>query len=253
MRACYLDLDGTVLGAGGSLLRDGGGAFTTDGVRALGALAAADVPVVIVSGRRAADVAEDARVVGAAGWIAELGALDCGYPVAEGQSVHDAITATGVPDHLLALAGGALVPYAPWCDDREGSHLLVGRAAPEVLAAAHDLSRGTLRLVDNGCVDAEGRRSYHLLPAAAGKGPAVARDAATRGVDLAASLAVGDSRADLELVGVLGTVALVANSVTGDPTLADDAPWITAGSYGAGVLEAVGRWLAGDPALDLIR
>jgi len=253
MRACYLDLDGTLLGAGGCLLYDGGGAFTTDGVQALGALVGADVPVVVVSGRRAADVAEDARVLGAAGWIAELGAIDCGYPVAEGQSVHDAIAATGVPDHLIAIAGGALIPYAPWCDDRRGSHLLVGRATPEVMAAAHDLSRGTLRLVDNGRADAEGRRAYHLLPAIAGKGPAVARDAAARGVDLDASLGVGDSRADLELVGVLGTVALVANALADDPTLADDAPWITRDSFGAGVLEAVERWLAGDPALDVIR
>lgn len=115
------------------------------------------------------------------------------------------------------------------------------------------LSRGTLRLIDNGIATSDGRRTFHLLPAEAGKGPAVARDIARRGARPQDCLAVGDSRADLELAEVVGLMAIVHNGVEDDPTLDEDAPWVTSASYGAGVLEAVERWLADDPALDRIR
>jgi hypothetical protein len=64
---------------------------------------------------------------------------------------------------------------------------------------------------------------------------------------------VGDSRADLELSGVVGVLAIVRNGADDDPSLATDAPWVTAERHGAGVREAVERWLAGDPALERLR
>jgi hydroxymethylpyrimidine pyrophosphatase-like HAD family hydrolase len=151
----------------------------------------------------------------------------------------------------LTWADGDLEPYLPWAIGREGSHLLVGRATEETMELVETLSRGTLRLVDNGGAG-DGRRVYHLLPAGAGKGPAVARDVARRGADAAACLGVGDSRADLELVGVVGLVAIVANGVDDDPALATEAQWITRARHGAGVLEAVERWLADDPLLESV-
>lgn len=51
MSAAYLDLDGTLLGPAGSLLHGEGGRYTDAAVRALGLLAGAGVPVVLVSGR----------------------------------------------------------------------------------------------------------------------------------------------------------------------------------------------------------
>ena len=65
LRCLYVDLDGTLLGRGASLLRDGEGAFTTIGVRALEACARTDVEVVLYSGRRRAQVFEDTRIIGA--------------------------------------------------------------------------------------------------------------------------------------------------------------------------------------------
>jgi hypothetical protein len=253
VRVCYLDLDETLLGRGGGLFRDGAGLFSYEGVGALEALHAAEVPTVLVSGRRLAELNAIARMLGADGAIGELGACDAGYPTADGQNVHEAIAATGIIDTLLAWANGGLEPYWPWAAGREGSHLLVGHAGPDAIELVHTLSRGTLRLVDNGTVAAEGRRAYHLLPAGAGKGPAVARDIERRGARAAACLAVGDSRADLELSGVVGVLAIVRNGADDDPSLATDAPWVTAERHGAGVREAVERWLAGDPALDQLR
>ena len=253
MRVCYLDLDETLLGHGGGLFRDGGGAFSYEAVRAFEALHRAEVPAVLVSGRRLAELRAIARMLGADGALGELGACDAGYPTEPGQNVHQAIAATGIVEALLAWSGGALEPYLPWSDGREGSHLLIGTAGSGAMEFVHTLSGGRLRLVDNGASAGDGRRVYHLMPAGAGKGPAVARDIARRGADPRGCLAVGDSRADLELVGVVGLMAIVRNGVDDDPALADEAQWVTNARHGAGVLEAVGRWLDGDPLLDPLR
>jgi len=251
-RVCYLDLDETLLGHGGRILRDGNDAFSYDAIRALEALHDADVPVVLVSGRRLPELAAIARMLGAAGALGELGACDAGYPTEPGQTVHEAIAATGIVETLLAWAEGALEPYEPWATGRFGSHLLVGTVGRDAVELVDTLSRGTLRLVDNGGTG-DGRRAYHLLPAGAGKGPAVAGDVARRGADPRLCLAVGDSHADLELMDAVGLVAMVRNGVEADPALAARCQWVTEASHGAGVLEAVARWLADDPALEIIR
>ena len=64
IRAVYTDLDGTLLGKGASLFRDGDGAFTLLAARALEACHRAGAEVVIKSGRRRAQVMEDARLLG---------------------------------------------------------------------------------------------------------------------------------------------------------------------------------------------
>lgn len=253
MRVCYLDLDETLLGHGGGILRDGDGAFSYEAIHALEALHAAEVPAVLVSGRRLAELRAIARMLGCDDAIGELGACDAGYPTLDGRNVHDSIAATGIVDALLAWSGGALEPYLPWTRGREGSHLFIGRVGQDAMDFVRSMSRERLRLVDNGAASGDGRRVYHLLPAAAGKGPAVARDIARRGADPADCLAVGDSRADLELAGAVGLLAIVANGVDDDPSLAADAPWITTARHGAGVREAVERWLAGDPELERLR
>ena len=74
LRCVYCDLDGTLLGRGASLLRDGEGSFTLLGVRALEACARAEVEVVLYSGRRRAQVFEDARLLGQRAFIFEAGA-----------------------------------------------------------------------------------------------------------------------------------------------------------------------------------
>ena len=63
LRCVYTDLDGTMLGKGASLLRDAEGSFSTLAIRALEACHRAGVEVVIKSGRRKAQVYEDARLI----------------------------------------------------------------------------------------------------------------------------------------------------------------------------------------------
>ena len=62
LRCVYTDLDGTLLGPGASLFRDADGGFTLLPARALEACHRAGVEVVIKSGRRRAQVMEDAEL-----------------------------------------------------------------------------------------------------------------------------------------------------------------------------------------------
>lgn len=242
-RVVYLDLDGTLLGPGGSALRDEGGAFTHDGVRALEAAHRAGAAVVLASGRSRPRLEAVRQVLGADGILPEMGALDAGYPVEPGQTVHEAIAATGIPEALLR-AEPRLRVHAPAQAGREGSHVFAGRIGPAAHELVREMSGGMLRLADNGRVG-DGAHVYHLLPAHASKAEAVARDVAARGVEPADCLAVGDSGQDLDMGGAVGAVAIVRNGADADPAVAARAAWVTRGSYGAGVLEAITAWLQG--------
>jgi hydroxymethylpyrimidine pyrophosphatase-like HAD family hydrolase len=70
-----------------------------------------------------------------------------------------------------------------------------------------------------------------------------------RGYARAETIAVGDSREDMEAAGVVGTFWLVANALDRDPALHEDVTGrenvrIAEGSHGAGVYEAVVTTLA---------
>jgi hydroxymethylpyrimidine pyrophosphatase-like HAD family hydrolase len=277
VRCLYVDLDGTLLGPGGSLLRGGDGTFALDAIRALQACARADMEVVIYSGRRQESVFDVARLIGHTSYIFELG---CGLvldgelewltdgvePSEEAGTIYDQITASGGPELLLEAFQGQLEYHTPWSLRREVSHLFRGqielREADELLRQ-HGL--GWLRLVDNGIIAGHGVplvrsatslaghvervHAYHLIPAASSKARAVARHMQNRGYGPADCIAAGDSREDLEAAGVVGTFWLVANALERDPTLARDIAGrpgvrVASAGYGAGVYEAVVSTLA---------
>src|SRR5438034_2903040 len=78
IRCVYTDLDGTLLGRGASLFRDADGGFTLLPARALEACHRVGAEVVLKSGRRKAQVMEDARLLGQTSYIYEVG---CGLVV----------------------------------------------------------------------------------------------------------------------------------------------------------------------------
>jgi hypothetical protein len=267
VRCLYADLDGTLLGPGASLLRDGEGGFTLLGVRALEACHRAGAEVVLYSGRRRAQVAEDARLLGQSAFIFEAGAglvLDGELEWLTGEwrpgdaSVHDQIEASGAPAVLLDVYAGRLELHAPWHRDREVSHLFRGQVDPGE-AAALLAERGIegLRLVDNGVVRRRSEalaalseiHAYHLVPAAVSKAGAVARHMRVRGYGPDDCIAVGDSREDLGVAGAVGAFWLVANALERDPGLGREAARrpnvrVAEASYGPGVYEAVVTTLA---------
>jgi hydroxymethylpyrimidine pyrophosphatase-like HAD family hydrolase len=264
--AVYLDLDGTLLGAGASLLHDGEGAVSLLGVRAIEACLRASVEVVLMSGRRRAQVAEDARLLGQTAFIYEAGCvleldgeqLWMTELVAGERSVYEQIDDSGAPALLLEHYAGRLEYHDPWHRGREISHLFRGTVdASEADALLREHGHGGLRLVDNGGVSTavsrvgppEHLRAYHLIPAGGSKAAAVARHQRARGLAPADTFAVGDSREDLAVAEVVHTFWLVANALERDPAMRGPATAhanvrVTAAGHGEGVYEAVITTLA---------
>ncbi len=226
IRCVYTDLDGTLLGKGGSLFRTAEGEFTLLAARALEACHRIGAEVVIKSGRRRAQVMEDARLIGQTSYIFEVGSgmmvdgeltfLTGELQPTEDKTVHRQIDETGAPALLLERYAGRLEVHTPWHVDREVSHLFRGRVdAPEANRLLGEAGHANLRLVDNGEI-ASGAHAYHLIPACASKAGAVVAHMRARGYEPEQCVAVGDSREDLEVAEVLGRFFLVANGVVGD-------------------------------------
>ena len=268
IRAVYTDLDGTLLGKGASLFRDGDGAFTLLAARALEACHRAGVEVVIKSGRRRAQVMEDARLLGQSSYIFEVGSglvvdgelewLTDPFAPADGDTVHAQVERAGAPALLLDRFAGSLEPHAPWHRDREVSHLFRGLvdtadADAALAAAGHD----DLRLVDNGTISrgetalelAGTPHAYHLIPASASKAAAVRRHMQARGYARDECIAVGDSREDIGVAAAVSRFFLVANALERDPGIASAGAAfgnveVTESGHGEGFYEAVVRSLA---------
>ena len=258
MRCVYVDLDGTLMGAGGSFLRDAHGAFTLLGARALEACERAGAEVVIYSGRRQLTCYYDARVLGVSSYAFEAGAgfvldgelhwLTGDLVPRDGVSIFDQIEASGAPALLLERYAGQLEYHEPWHRDREVSHLFRGDVdafeADELLQRS---GHADLRLVDNGGIHPrmpgiEHAKAYHLVPRQASKGRAVAWHMRARGYRPEECIAIGDSREDLGAAEAVATFWLVANAIERDPGIRDALTAntrVTTERNGAGVYEAV--------------
>ena len=270
-RCLYLDLDGTLLGRGASLLHDGDGAVSIDGVRAVQACLRADVEVVLMSGRRRAQVFEDARLLGQSSYIYEAGAcvvLDgeehwlTGDLLPGELTIAEQIEASGAPELLLEHYAGRLEYHEPWHLQREVSHLFRGLVdASEVDRLLVERGHGGLRLVDNGVVNRRSEalaelphvRGYHLVPIGASKAGAVAFHRRMRGYAREETFAVGDSREDLACAMHVEAFWLVANAVQRDPSIREAAAAfenvrVTEAGYGKGVYEAVVKTLLSAPS-----
>ncbi len=262
LRGLYVDLDGTLLGRGASLLHDGEGAVSLAAVRAVEACLRAEVEVVIMSGRRGAQVAEDARLLGQRSYLYEGGAclvLDgeehwLSRELTPGpRTIAQQIEDSGAPALLLDRYARRLEYHEPWHVDREVSHLFrglvdVAEVDRELAAAGH----ANLRLIDNGVITRrspalaalEHVRCYHLVPADVSKAGAVVVHRQARGYARDETLAVGDSREDLACAAVVGEMWLVANALQRDASLRDALAAhanvrVAESGYGAGVYEAV--------------
>ncbi len=258
LRCLYVDLDGTLLGAGASVLRGADGAFSTAAVRALEACDRAGAEVVIYSGRRRETLFHDARLLGISTYIFEAGAgaylgeelhwLTGDLVPREGRTIFEQIDATGAPALLLDSFAGRLEYHDPWHKRRDVSHLFRGDVdAFEADSLLQEHGHGELRLVDNGALHPplpgkDGFRAYHLVPRPASKGHAVAWHMRVRGYAAGECIAVGDSREDLGAARVVGTFWLVANGLAADPSLREALTAntrVTTEPMGAGVYEAV--------------
>ena len=256
LRALYVDLDNTLLGRGASLVHDGEGKPSLLGPRAIEACHRSGVEVVVMSGRRRAQVAEGARLLGGRAFIFESGSavvdgpdeewMTEPYMPDEGPTVFEQIERTGAPKLLLESL--EIEYHDPWHIDREVSHLFRGAIdARDANALLAEHGHEHLRLLDNGEINRPGLHAYHLVPKGVSKGRAVARHMRVRGYAPEETIAVGDSREDLSAAEAVGTFWLVSNALDRDPLLSGELPRnarVAEESYGAGVYEAVVTELA---------
>jgi len=186
VKILYTDLDGTMVGPGGSFFtalaaarpespapagrpgRDGAHPLTLEPAKALVDLHRAGVTLVLVSGRTRPQLVEAGRIFGADGFVAELGALvgwDRGHSSTvltgampaehAGRLPLEAMTAAGLPDELFARWPGRLQWHAPWHVGHEADAML--RGLVDVEEVERWLARrgwGWLRLRDNGVLAA---------------------------------------------------------------------------------------------------
>lgn len=225
VRVCYTDLDGTLLGPGGSLLHGPDGHPSARAAQALARADEAGLTIVPVSGRRRGQLENDARLMGLRDCVAEAGGAilrdgtlsyewgECPQDLAA--NPHDALVAAGAVDALLDAFAGDLRHYEPWHEGREAGHLLHGLVdVDEAAAVLSEAGCPWAYLVDNGATGGwPGRqvRAYHLLPRGVGKAAAVADDLAARGLAPEEAAACGDSLEDLTMARVVGTYVMVAN------------------------------------------
>ena len=265
LRCVYTDLDGTLLGRGGSLFRDAEGGFSLLQARGLEACYRAGVEVVIMSGRREAQVMADARLIGQTSYIYEAG---CGVVIDDertyltGDWVPDddgtpaeRMLAAGVPDLLFEAFPGELEWHAPWHTGRVLSLLFRGFA--DVTEANRVLARAghqDLRFLDNGAIATpvpgiETAHAYHLVPGGASKAKAVAFHVQARGYRQEECIAVGDSLEDLDAAAAVGRFFVVANGPARNPSMREAIARygnasVTEGWMGEGFYEAVVSTLA---------
>ena len=249
LRCVYTDVDDTLLGPDASLFRNADGAFTMLAARALEACHRAGCEVMLMSGRRRSQVAEDARLIGHRSYCFEIGGglvIDgeeswlCGeLNPRDERTPWDLIEESGAPALLLGSYRGRLEPHAPWHLGREVSHLFRGLVdVAEAQALLEREGHTGVRLVDNGAISG-GRRVYHLIPAVVSKAAAVTAHMRARGYRPAECIAVGDSREDLGVIDSVARFFLVANAPEDDPRAER-----TEAGYGEGFYEAVIRSLA---------
>jgi hypothetical protein len=269
----FSDVDGTLVGRGGSLLADLDGRPTVAAAEALVAAGRAGLEVVLVSGRTRAQLFEACRLLGLRDAIGELGAVLVLGREAElqwgacprdlGATPAEALARSGALAALLDAFPGRLEPHTPWTEGRQGTALLRGRVevaeADRVLSAA---GFGWAAVRDNGRLRGSyphlgggETHAYHLAPAGVSKAAAAAAYLARRGLAASQAAAIGDAPADLEVGGVTGAMFLVANGAWAAAEARLQVPVVvTPSAAGEGWAEAVraltGRRQAGRPAAD---
>jgi HAD superfamily hydrolase (TIGR01484 family) len=253
----FCDVDGTLVGRGGSLLADLDGEPSLAAAEALVAARRAGLEIVLVSGRTRAQLFEAGRLLGLRDAIAEMGAvLVCDgraelqwgeAPRDLGETPAEALERSGAVHALLDTFSGRIEPHVPWHENRQGTALLRGQVeVAEVDAALRAKGLGWTRLLDNGRLRGAyphlgpgETHSYHLLPAGVSKAATAATFLAARGLEPPQAAAVGDGPADLELADAVGAMFLVANGAWAAAEAGQRRVIVTPSSAGRGFAEVV--------------
>lgn len=225
----YTDLDGTLLGEDGSLLRTYSGELTSLAAESIVALLLSGGRLVFVSGRNELQLFEAARLLSFHDFIAEIGSViyfDRGREIEnlnkelipeeakKFDTLIDFFKFHNIPEKITEAFPGLIEPHEPWTANRKHSFLFRGYAASgeiedipqEVKLFLKKEGFGWLNLIDNGTVRRTGSlkkvgaipRAYHLAPEGISK--ASAAKIHSQRFKGAKIYAMGDSAADLQMV-----------------------------------------------------
>jgi hydroxymethylpyrimidine pyrophosphatase-like HAD family hydrolase len=257
VRVLLSDVDGTLVGRGGSLLADLDGAPSLAAAEALVLARRAGLEVVLVSGRTRAQLFETGRLLGLRDAIAEMGAVLLRDGKAElqwgeaprdlGETPAEALLRAGAVATVLERFAGRIEPHAPWHEHRQGTALLRGQVeVAEVDATLRAAGLGWARLLDNGRLRGPyphlgpgETHAYHLLPAGVSKAATATTYLAAKGLEPSQAAAVGDGPADLELADAVGAMFLVANGAWAADLAGERQVVVSPSSAGAGFAEVV--------------
>jgi len=232
----YTDLDGTLLGLGGSLLVDGDGVPDARTAEAVVRLNAASLPTVLTTGRNRLQCTEITRLLGWSGFIAELGCVivpdrGAGPLYFTGDWTSDALMLGETPFERIGRAGavealmrafpGRIEPHAPYHLNREATVLLRGSLdlaeAREVLGelgvAVEIVDNGIIHPLATGLGSVAEVHAYHLLPPGVTKAGAIALDLARRGLTRDKAAAIGDAASDVSMADAVALGVVVANAL----------------------------------------
>jgi len=267
----YTDLDGTLLGPGGSLLVDGAGAPSLAAATAVFELNRAGLTVVPCTGRNRFQTHEIARMCDWSGFIAELGCVIVpgraqaplyftgdwdASALGASETPFEAITRAGALDMLREAFPGRIENHTPWHVNREATHVLRGNI--DIAAARRLLGELELpvQIVDNGIINPPATtlvgvtevHAYHLLPAGVTKAGAVATDRERRGCAADNALAIGDSATDVQMAEEVALCVMVGQAADDDRVLEAAEAYsnvaVTRAARGEGWAEFAAAWLA---------
>ena len=266
----FTDLDGTLLGRGGSVLADGKGRPNLDAVTAVARLNAAGLRVVMTSGRNARQLREGSRLLGWSDFIGELGCVrsydrgtravyDTGVWTDDatmlGETPYQAIVRVGAVALQMGAFPGLIEYHDPWHLAREVTHMLRGRVDVAAAQALLDTLPLPVTLIDNGIIHplkhgliCDEIHAIHLVPTGVSKHGAIAKDLAEHDATRDQAISIGDSATDVDMAGETGLMVCVRNGLD-DPLLIASARGranvcATHATHGSGWAELADAWLA---------
>ena len=267
----YTDLDGTLLGLGGSLLVDAEGAPALQTADAVTRLNTAGLSAVITTGRNRLQCTEITRLLGWRGFIGELGCViveDRGAEplyftgdwaddvLAPGETPFDRIVRAGAVTALEHAFPRRIESHAPYHLDREATVLLRGwidiaearKVLGELDVPVEIVDNGIIHPVSTGLADVDQVHAYHLMPPGVTKSGAVAKDLARRGLSREQAAAIGDAATDVAMAGAVALGVVVANGVAAarvqELAAAHGNVYATRCARGEGWAEFADAWLA---------
>ena len=268
----YTDLDGTLLGRGGSLLTDHTGAPSSTAAEAAARVNASGLGVSICSGRNRLQLAEISRLLGWDGFLAELGCVAVTsrrsapeYAIGEwsprdliaGENPYEAIIRVGALDTLSSSFPSRIEEHTPHHLNREVTHVLRGNLNVEEARRLLMALALPVDIIDNGIIhppkttldpDIDEVHAYHLVPAGVAKHTMIELDLERRGLVREAAASIGDSATDVDMASATALTALVANALDDKSVLAaaetHDNIVATDARNGAGWAEFADAWMA---------